>query len=110
MVEITIYKTVNHDYIGFDVKGHAGFEDPGKDILCAAISILVMNTINAIERYTKDEITVVQDDVEGNIELRFAHVAGHDAHLLLHTMLLGLTELADDEDYEPYIDINYKEV
>ena len=33
-----------------------------RDIVCAAASALIINTINAIERYTSDETSVVTDD------------------------------------------------
>jgi len=110
MVEVTIYRTKSHEYTGFDVKGHAGLAESGKDVLCAAISMLVINTINAIGRYTTDKTSCVDDDEQGMIEYRFSHVAGHDAHLLMRTMILGLASLEDNSDYEPFIDITFKEV
>ena len=113
MIKVTIYKTDRHEYVGFDLQGHAGFADEGMDIVCAAVSALVINTMNAIERYTDDEITVVTDDSEdaqSMIEFRFVNHPTHDAELLLKTMILGLEEVEDDSDYEPYIDIIFKEV
>ena len=110
MVHITIYKTANHDYLGFDVEGHAGLAEHGQDVLCAAISMLVINTVNAIERYTDDETTLVSDEESGLIQFRCVHIASHDAHLLLRAMILGLTSLEDVEAYVPYIDIIYEEV
>lgn len=113
MIKVTIYKTDRHEYVGFDAKGHAGFADEGMDIVCAAASALIINTINAIERYTDDETSVLTDDSEdaqGMIEFRFVGHPTHDAELLLKTMILGLEEIEDDSDYEPYIDIIFKEV
>ncbi|MGC4019634.1 MAG: ribosomal-processing cysteine protease Prp [Muricomes sp.] len=114
MIKVTIYKTNRHEYAGFDAQGHAGFSDEGMDIVCAAASALIINTLNAIERYTSDEISIVSDDSEdaqGLIEFRFTGgKPTHDAELLLKTMILGLQEIEDDSDYEPYIDIIFKEV
>lgn len=113
MIKVTIYKTDKHEYVGFDAQGHAGFADDGLDIVCAAASALIINTINAIERYTSEEISVVTDDSEdamGLIQFRFEKRPAHDAELLLKTMILGLEEIEDDSDYEPYIDIIFKEV
>lgn len=113
MIKVTIYKTEKHAYVGFDAQGHAGFADEGMDIVCAAASALIINTINAIEKYTSDEISIVTDDsedAEGLIQFRFNKKATHDAELLLKTMILGLEEIEDDSDYEPYIDIIFKEV
>ena len=41
---------------GISVKGHAHYAEPGKDIVCAAVSILVQNLIQAIEELTQDKI------------------------------------------------------
>ena len=49
MIEVTVYKTMRHEYAGFDMSGHAGYDDIGKDIVCAAVSVLVINTLNSIE-------------------------------------------------------------
>ena len=39
--------------MGFDLEGHAGYSEAGTDIVCAAVSVLVINTINAVEMYTE---------------------------------------------------------
>ena len=45
--------------------GHAGYADAGSDIICAAVSVLVFNTLNAIESYTDDTMNVVTNDEAG---------------------------------------------
>ena len=62
MIEVTVYKTMRHEYAGFDMSGHAGYDDIGKDIVCAAVSVLVINTLNSIERFT-DAVTVAPSTV-----------------------------------------------
>ena len=50
MTTVTIYKTVNQEYRGFTCFGHAGYARRfQKDILCAGISALVINTLNSME-------------------------------------------------------------
>ena len=39
------------------IKGHALYDDYGKDIVCAAVSSIVITTINAILSINKDSIT-----------------------------------------------------
>jgi len=102
-------------YYGFDVEGHANFLAEGQDIVCAAVSMLVINTINSIERLTDDETSVVQDEDAARIRFRFANFAGHDAHLLVHSMILGLEDIENDcishdSKFHSYIDIIFKEV
>ena len=71
MIKVTVYKTVNHDYAGLDVLGHAGYSEAGSDVVCAAVSVLVINTLNSIERFTSDKISLVSDEETGMIEFRF---------------------------------------
>lgn len=110
MIKVTIYKNEKHEYVGFKALGHAGFREAGQDIVCAAVSVLIQNTINAIERYTSNESSLVSDDQDGLIDYRLTNAPTHDATLLLKAMILGLEEMADDEDYEEYIDIIFEEV
>ena len=115
MIEVTIYKTKGHEYAGFDVEGHSGYADEGQDIICAAVSMLVINTINSIERLTDDKASVVQCEERGQINFRFESYASHDAHILMHAMILGLESIQDDiesrtDGLNSFIDINFKEV
>lgn len=110
MIKVTVYKTVNHDYAGLDVLGHAGYSEAGSDVVCAAVSVLVINTLNSIERFTSDKISLVSDEETGMIEFRFIRKPSHDAKLLFKSMVLGLQEIEEDSEYEPYIDIIFKEV
>ena len=96
---------------GFSVKGHAGFAKAGKDIVCASVSMLVINTINAIEKFTEDKIAY-QADEKGAIGLKIEN-PGSEADLLLNTLLMGL-ESVRSEYGKKYIEIkksqNHKEV
>ena len=65
MFHVTIYENNKKEYVGFQTEGHAGFAEEGRDIVCAAASVLVINTINAIELYTKDEASIESEQEEG---------------------------------------------
>ena len=110
MIRVTIYRTGRQEYAGFDVSGHAEYDDSGKDIVCAAVSALVITTLNSIERFTDDETECVSDAGDGSIVFRFRKSPSHDAGLLLDSMILGLEEIESGIEYEPYIDIIFKEV
>ncbi|RGT74512.1 ribosomal-processing cysteine protease Prp [Mediterraneibacter massiliensis] len=110
MIQITVYKNKKHEYVGFDTEGHADFSESGQDIVCAAVSALVINLVNSIERLTSDRMCFVSDEKEGKIEFRFLDVPSHDAQLLLDSMILGIEEIEDSDEYHSYIDIIFKEV
>ena len=39
-----------------------GYSEAGSDVVCAAVSVLVINTLNSIERFTSDKISLVSDE------------------------------------------------
>ena len=55
MIQVTVFRNRNEKYIGFDCKGHAGYANYGEDVICAGVSALVINTVNAISRYTQKQ-------------------------------------------------------
>ena len=44
------------------IKGHANFDDFGKDIVCASVSSIVITTVNAIESIDKNAISCESDN------------------------------------------------
>ena len=103
MIEIIVDETE------IRVDGHAGFGSSGQDIVCAAASILVINTINAIEEFTEDDASLISEDETGMISYHLNHPS-KDAQLLLNTMILGLEQMLDDDNYAEYIDLTFEEV
>ncbi len=47
MIDATLW-TANGRTAGFRISGHAGYEDSGKDIVCAAVSSAMQLTANGI--------------------------------------------------------------
>ena len=111
MIHVTIYQNNQKECIGFRTEGHAGYDEEGQDIVCAAASVLIINTMNAIELYAMDDCSVVSDEENGiiNCILKNGHPS-KEADLLLKTMILGLEDMADDENYAEYIDLRFEEV
>ena len=107
---MSLYQNKRKEYTGFKTYGHAGFSDEGQDIVCAAASVLIINTVNAIEKCTEDRTSLVSDDAEGVIDYSLKERPSKEAELLLDTMVLGLTEMSDDENYAEYIDLTFEEV
>ena len=52
MIQVTIYKNADNLITGYKLSGHADYSEYGSDIVCAAVSALVINTINSIENFT----------------------------------------------------------
>ena len=105
MIDIIIQKK-DDNYKGMICSGHADYAEHGQDIICSAVSILVINTINAIDKLTCDECEASDD---GKIVFDFIGTVSHDAKLLMDTLVLGLLEV-QKEYGEKYLKISFKEV
>ena len=44
------------------VSGHAGYAEPGKDIVCAAVSVLVSTLAESMEEVTKGQLDCIRRD------------------------------------------------
>ena len=108
MIKATLY--LNHDekYVGFDIKGHAGYAESGKDIICSAVSTLSVTTVNAIETFTDASFDGEMDE-SGSIHFRITSDLDDKSQLLLSTLALGLTDISNEYG-EQYLKVHYKEV
>ena len=109
MIKVNIYRNNDFRICGFKMNGHAGYDESGSDIVCAAVSILVINTINSIEKFADEKINVSADGEKGgHIKCMFPLIKegkhNHDVELLLETMLHGLNNI--ENEYSCYIKIN----
>ncbi|NLL77592.1 MAG: ribosomal-processing cysteine protease Prp [Clostridiales bacterium] len=109
MTTIIIKKNENGEYKGFSCKGHSGFARSGKDIVCAAASILVINTINSMEELTKEDMDVSTDEESGFIGCIFKKDLSEKGKLLMDSMILGLSSV--EKQYgKKYLSLKFEEV
>lgn len=106
MIETVFYTSDGGKLLGFRVKGHAGFSEHGRDIVCAAVSsasLMAANTITEVLRIGAD-VMVKDGDLTVRIFERDADIcrdilAGFKLHML-----------SLEEQYPQYISVNYTEV
>ena len=110
MIRVTIYKNENHQCGGFKALGHAGYSEEGQDIVCAAVSVLTINTANSVEEFTEDETSLLSDESDGLIDFQIKGNPSSEAAILLKAMVLGLEQIADDDEYRKYMDLTFEEV
>lgn len=70
---------------GFSVTGHAGYDESGKDIVCAGVSALVINTINSLETFTDDNI-ISRIEEEGMTKVKIKGIVSPESELLLKSL------------------------
>lgn len=51
--------------VSYEVTGHAGFREEGEDIVCAAVSVLAIETVNSAERLASHQMIVEEKPKEG---------------------------------------------
>ncbi|MDF2541666.1 MAG: hypothetical protein K0S47_1384 [Herbinix sp.] len=102
MIKVAIYKNAENMITGFSLSGHADYAEYGSDVVCAAVSALVINTINSIENFTSDKFRLEQDEKKGYIEFQVVSDLSSNASLLLNSLALGLHGI-QEEYSEKYI-------
>lgn len=96
MIEIIVLRK-DDNIRGYEVSGHSGFDEPGKDIVCAAVSALAQTGIYSLVKLTSLEL-------EQKIELGYlrCYVSGDlgtaeqkkEVELIINTVLVGVYETA----------------
>ncbi len=95
MINVEVFRDKEGQINGFKTTGHAMFDDKGKDIVCAAVSILTINTVNSIERFLPEEnMAVVSDEDKGIIECTLTEPVSEKARLLLNSFVFGIENIA----------------
>lgn len=112
MIQVTVFmKTVDSGqvYTGIDLSGHAGFDQSGRDIVCAAVSALVLNTANSISAFTDDGYEGEMDENTGSFQFHFNSQISPESQLLMNSLVLGLKNIEKEYGRE-YIFIEFEEV
>lgn len=108
MIKITFY-TKKDQYFGFAVSGHALYGEYGEDIVCSAVSVLAINTVNSIEKLTADEFENVNHEDKAYISLVMTDVISPETRILLESFYLGVTGVEEAYGNE-YIQVEIEEV
>lgn len=62
MIHATFYQS-DGLFRGFDISGHAGYAESGKDIVCASVSSAVQFAINLIDDFECEPVINVEDNL-----------------------------------------------
>jgi len=108
MINVIVYKDEKGLIEGFSLKGHAGYAKYGNDIVCSAVSMLTINTLNSINEFTSDTFTYQEDEKSGTIEFHMISF-GQQSQLLLKALLLGLDSVRSEYG-KKYIDLKESQI
>ena len=109
MVGITVKRNALKLPVGFRSEGHADFDDEGRDIICAAVSVLELNLANSVAEFTDARFSCQIGEDTGTFEFLLADREDEKAALLLDSCLLGL-EAVQQQYGSNYLQITDQEV
>lgn len=111
MTTITVKRSESGAYQEFYCMGHAEsrhffFE---KDMICAAVSVLVINTVNSMEMLASEKLKVTQNQSEGFLRCEFINGLSERGILLMDSMILGLQGIVKQYGSK-HLQVNVEEV
>ena len=110
MTTVTIQRDHNQAYKGFTCIGHADYAKRNQpDILCAAISALVIGTINSLEELAGEKLSVVTEEATGFIRCDFQGVLQERSSFLVDAMVFNLQNLSREYGTK-YLQVKFEEV
>lgn len=75
------------------ISGHAGYAEPGKDIVCAAVTALTQTLIQSIENLTDDEIEYRISP--GKVEVEYGNLS-EKSKTLVDSFFIGICLIAEE--------------
>lgn len=109
VITITItYDRRKESITEFTISGHAGYADPGQDIVCAGVSAISFGTINALQALLQIELAIDMEQESGFLRCVLPSIETEDTHekaqLLLSAMVIALESIASQ--YGKYVTMN----
>lgn len=105
MITAVFWQNPQKHIFKFSVNGHADYAELGSDIVCAAVSAMVISTINGMT-----EIIGIPVDCDYEYDTMLCQISSdildqqqEQAQVLLRTLHLGLSEL--HKEYENYLEV-----
>ena len=96
MTNITFFKK-NGFILGFEISGHTGKDDYGKDLLCCQISTIAQLAVVGIDEIAKEKNFHEISDGYLKIELREKEAQSEKIQFLFETCLQSLKSIVADE-------------
>ncbi len=76
-----------------EISGHAGYAEPGKDIVCAGVTALTQTLIQSIDDLTDDEIEYRISP--GKVEVEYRNLS-EKSKTLVDSLFIGVSMIADE--------------
>lgn len=109
MVSVVIAKRLN-EFVAFEFDGHAGYDDIGKDIVCAAVSVLAQTAMVSLKEVAGIDVIYEVDEAYVYCELpgEIDNHQRHDANVIFKSLIVGLNGII--EAYPKHLEYMIEEV
>ncbi|KIL41025.1 ribosomal protein [Gordoniibacillus kamchatkensis] len=107
MIRVTIGRRPSDGTISFfRIEGHAFYDEPGKDLVCAAVSAISVGTVNAVEQVAGAMLPCEMEDglIDASVPLELDGRQAERVQLLLEAMVVMLNTI--ETSYGEYIQID----
>lgn len=101
MVKVTLTYRDDGAIISCKISGHAGYDDPGYDIVCAAVSVLACTAVLGLEQVAQQE--GIYEAEAGHCLIQLMGDITEKGQTILRTMVLGLEEIG--RQYSEFVKI-----
>ena len=109
MIHVTVEKQ-GEDYVRIVSEGHAEYAKNGSDIVCAAVSALLINAVNSLDQLTQDGFAVDEGGSEGGfLSVALEQPQSAEGRLLLDSLMLGLQSISENYG-EAFLTIEERDV
>ncbi|CAM4232557.1 ribosomal-processing cysteine protease Prp [Lacicoccus alkaliphilus] len=105
MIRVDIHKDQAGRIESFEMSGHAGFGEYGKDIVCAGASAVVFGNVNAVLSMTESDPGIELDDDGGYLHFDVDDPDDEKLQTILEAMIISLKTI--EEEYSEHIRIEY---
>lgn len=99
------FERVNKKYTGFYLKGHAGYNPGGPDILCSAISMAAQMTEIGLREAIQAKVEVEEGDGEYKVSVEHSFYFDNCVQALFRTFHLAMENLK--QQYPEFISISF---
>ena len=103
MINIDLLIDKKDEIVGFEITGHAEYDEYGKDLVCSAVTILAYSCVNSLDKYI-DDVTFSDDEITMSVEIKNPN---RDTEVIFDYFNTGIETLLGN--YSSYVKLNYKE-
>ena len=103
MINVNILINNKDKIVGFEITGHANYDEYGKDLVCSAVTILAYSCVNTLDKYNDD----IKFEDDGDIMYVEVSENNTNTNIIFDYFKTGIETLLGN--YGSYVKLNYKE-